>query len=83
MKQGNKPQSMLEEISGMPSPKELIRQGSLPESCEVYLETALAYSEDVIKLLSSEFDVNAAFLAAKVVKQNLEKIKEKVEDAKK
>lgn len=79
-KQDEKPQSMLEGISKMPSPAETIKQGSLPESCLTWLDTAYEYAQKTSSA-NAEGDRVKIKEYNDIVKDCLKKIKEKVEAA--
>lgn len=70
--------SMLEDILERPSDEEMIEQGLLPESCAFHLETALTFARKARTADNAE--KKDEFI--RVVIEQLEEIKKKVEAAK-
>ena len=75
------PRNMLEDILARPSDKEMIERGLLPESCAFHLETALTFARMLYRRLYVKDD-DAATEESRVVIEQLEEIKKKVEAAK-
>lgn len=69
--------TMLQAISEMPSDKEKIAQGSLPGGCLFHLETASKYTDNALNAESLDDCLDAL----RVVREQLDEIKEKVRKA--
>lgn len=71
------PKNMLEDILQRPSPAEMIEQGLLPENCLFHLETASKYTDNALNAQSLDDCLDAL----RVVREQLDEIKEKVRKA--